>query len=158
MRIYKIYIFLILLHLTACSKPQVPIAIKREDYAWQLVETFYQTQILKDDIQQKFGDPKEIEKDGTLESWRYDKKEGYPEWFFIFNQKNNLTSIHYIPNQTISVSELEKKWEKEVCEHKKEQKLFPDFIQTKMFLICNYGKRKIEYNRYNEVLSISLEK
>ncbi|MEI8347659.1 MAG: hypothetical protein WCG27_09330 [Pseudomonadota bacterium] len=57
-----------------------------------------------------------------------------------------------------TLEKIKLRWLKFNCEIKEKQTIHPDFIKQVRYISCENGKRYIEYNKYNEVLLISMEK
>ena len=61
------------------------------------------------------------------------------------------------PEKKLYISEVEIRWKSRNCVHKKETKLIADNFQTTRTLECEDGNKVAEYNKYNEVLGISVK-
>ena len=133
---------------------------------WEIIENASVQGWSKKEIISKLGSPHEKyvnPKNKEYISWFYfQKKTGFQEWAFTFNQEGNVKGVLYLPKDPhrsdFSIDKIMARWKNLNCEHKKKQVLMPGLIKTVSYVGCDNEKRFIEYNRYKEVESISVEK
>lgn len=151
------YLPLILLFLS-CS------TTKKQVYAspvfWEILEG-YNSAWNKEHIIERLGKPQEIIKQENKDLWVYSSPEtNFQIWAFGINPENRVSGLAYFPSapeKKLYISEVERRWKSRNCVHKKETKLIADNFQTTRTLECEDGKKIVEYNKYNEVLSISVK-
>ncbi|OFZ51353.1 MAG: hypothetical protein A2381_17715 [Bdellovibrionales bacterium RIFOXYB1_FULL_37_110] len=161
------YLLIIILMICSCSSyQQTPIPKKGSDLYWNILENISAKIWTKEKINKIFGEPREIVEDKKIlhqESWIYDHStEGYQEWTFGFDEKDQLIFAKYYPaddfSLEFSLKKLEKRWISFHCEYKTKEILHPHVIRDLTYLSCDHEKRQIEYNNYKEVLSITIKK
>lgn len=125
---------------------------------WDILES-YNSSWDKEKILSLLGKPHEVVKSNNKDTWIYNSpKTNYQIWA-VGIAGNEISGLAYFPSspeKKIYIPEVEKRWESRNCIHKKETKLMADNFQTTRTLECDDGKKIIEYNRYNEVIGISV--
>jgi len=161
------YILTLTLLICSCSATQPsPQPQKGQSLYWNILDGLSKELWTKEKIKKLFGEPREIFKNMeqiNQDSWIYDHPtEEYQEWTFGFDEKDQLAFVKYFPaddfSSEFSLENLEKHWAQFNCEHKTKQKTQPHVIRNLTYLSCDNGKRYVEYNKYNEVLFITVEK
>jgi len=160
------YYLILLLIISSCSSNQ-PSLIQKKDanLYWNILDNVSAKIWTKDKIKKIWGEPREIfhdQKQEHRESWIYDHPtEDYQEWTFGFDANDYLTFVKYFPASDFysefSLNNLEKHWLPFHCEHKTKQVLHPHVIKNLTYLSCDHQKRQVEYNKYKEVFSITIE-
>lgn len=162
MRIYILTIAIV----CSCLIPTSLINAKTDYQAWDILEKSITEGWTQDIVKNILGLPFESYKDkekSDVAVWVYrQKSSGNQEWTFRFDGSGKTIFVIYMPtSMTESEFTLEKiksRWSKNNCEIKKKQTINPDFIKSVSYLSCDNEKRYVEYNRYNEVLLISVKK
>ncbi len=127
---------------------------------WEILEG-YDSSWNKEQIISKLGDPQKISKQDNEDLLIYRSlKTNYQIWAIGITPENNVSGLAYFPSapeKKLYIFEVEQRWKSRNCVHKKETKLIADNFQTTRTLECENGKKIVEYNKYNEVLSISVK-
>lgn len=151
------YLPLLFLFLS-CSVPQKQVHAAPD--FWEILES-YNSAWNKEQIIERLGKPQEIIKKENKDLWVYNSPiTNYQIWAVGINLENRVSGLAYFPSapeKKLYISEVEKRWESRNCVHKKETKLIADNFQTTRTLECEDGKKVAEYNKYNEVLGISVK-
>ena len=151
------YLPLLLLFLS-CSTLQKEV--HASPVFWEILED-YNSAWSKKQIIEKLGEAHEIIKQENKDLWVYNSpKTNYQIWAVGINPENRVSGLAYFPSspeKKLYISEVEKRWQSRSCVHKKETKLIADNFQTTRTLECEDGKKVAEYNKYNEVLGISVK-
>ncbi len=83
------------------------------------------------------------------------------EWAFRLDGNNKVVSVVYLPGpesiESFRLEIVKKHWEKFNCKAQEKQSISPGLISTTKYLACD-GKRTIEYDKYDEVSYIGIEK
>ena len=151
------YLQLLLLFLS-CSTLQKEV--HTSPVFWEILEG-YNWAWNKEQIIKRLGKPQEIIKQENKDLWVYNAPEtNYQIWAVGINPEESVSGIAYFPSapeKKLYISEVEKRWKSRNCVHKKETKLIADNFQTTRTLECDNGKKVAEYNKYNEVVGISVK-
>ena len=127
---------------------------------WEILEG-YKRSWDKEQILSKLGKPQEVIKQKGEDLWIYrSSKTNFQSWAIGVTLENKISGIAYFPTssgKSMYIYEIEERWKSRSCVHKKETKLVADNFQTTRTLECEDGKKVAEYNKYNEVLGISVK-
>jgi len=159
-------IFFILFFISCSSPCSIKLDTRTPSFCFEVLENFLTKAPNKESILKLFSKPRAIfkdEKNPKEESWIYDHPiKGYQEWAFEFNENGETISTSYHPSgdsfPEFSLLNIEKRWANFKCEHKIKQILMPGLIKHIRYLTCANEKRYVEYNKYKEVWSITVEK
>jgi hypothetical protein len=99
--------------------------------------------------------------DSNQESWRYYSSETkFQSWAFSLSRDKKVIAVAYFPTssgKSLYIMDVEKRWASKKCEHKKATVLTAGHHYTEeRNLICEGGRIRVPYNRYNEVEGIYL--
>jgi hypothetical protein len=146
----------ILLYFASCTTTE--FQKEKFDY-WSFLDGYFQKSMNAEYIKKQFGNPREKYEN----IWIYDNnKSDQQEWSFVFNSLDEVTSIIFIPSKDFaydfSLNQIKDRWKKFDCQLKEKQRLRPGLISKLRTLECDKGKRIVEINKYNEVLTINLNK
>jgi hypothetical protein len=150
------YLHLLLLCLS-CS-----ISQKQEQKTtsfWNILES-YDSSWDNKKILSQLGKPQEVVKQNNKDTWIYNSPETNYQIWAIGITGNKVSGVAYFPSspeKKVYISEVEERWKSRNCIHKKETKLIADNFQTTRTLECESGRKVAEYNRYNEVVGISVK-
>jgi len=151
------YLILFFLHLS-CSTFQ-----KQEQTNfnfWEILEEYKPSWDQKK-IVSKLGKPQEVIKQKGEDLWIYrSSKTNFQSWAIGVTLENKISGIAYFPTSSgnsMYIFEIEERWKSRRCVHKKETKLVADNFQTTRTLECDNGKKVADYNKYNEVVGISVK-
>jgi hypothetical protein len=148
----------LLLLLFSCTTPQKQVL--PTPLFWDIIEG-YNTLWNKKQIIKRLGKPQEIIKQENKDLWVYNSpKTNYQIWAVGITLENKVSGLAYFPSapeKKLYIFEVEQRWKSLNCVHKKETKLSADNFQTTRTLECDDGKKVAEYNKYNEVLGISVK-
>ena len=161
----KYFLFVYCLFLLSCSNintqtPKVDAISK-----WKIIDESVRDSWDRDSLIDKLGKANETEQstEKSPETWiYYHESTGTQEWAFELNSNGNIVSVTYFPSsdnfQEFRLSEIKKRWGSLSCVDKKDKIVYPDFVKEISYVSCDNKKRYVEYNRYGEVASISIEK
>ena len=135
-------------------------AKEREVNFWDILEG-YQASWDGSKVISLLGPPKEAVDipDSDQESWRYYSLETtFQSWAFSFAKNKKVTGVAYFPTssgKSLYTMDVEKRWASRKCEHKTATVLTVGHHYTEeRNLICDGGRIRVSYNRYNEVEGI----
>jgi phage pi2 protein 07 len=153
---------------SSCSAPVIKDShdTKRDSMlAWNILNDSIREGIESKELIVKLGNPHKVEAavNNSFETWTYyHPKTNVQKWVFEIDKIGKIVSVTYLPSSdkfsNFSLESVRKSWGNLSCENKNKQEVFPDFIKETIFLSCEKGKRYVEYNKYNEVALISVEK
>jgi hypothetical protein len=148
--------FLLLALCLSCSISQKKI--QAPPIFWTILEE-YNSSWDEEQIQEKLGKPQEIIKQKNNDLWVYNSPITKYQIWAIAIIKTKVSGLAYFPSapeKKLYIFEVEKRWKDRNCSKKKETKLVADNYQTTQTLECDAGKKVVEYNKYNEVIGISV--
>jgi hypothetical protein len=151
------YLFLLLIYFS-CS------TFRKQEQTnfnfWKILEEYKPSWDQKQ-IVNKLGKPQEVIKQKGEDLWIYrSSKTNFQSWSIGVTLENKISGIAYFPTSSgnsMYILEIEERWKSRSCVHKKETKLVADNFQTTLTLQCDNGKKVAEYNKYNEVVGISVK-
>lgn len=126
---------------------------------WDIIEE-YNSSWTKQQIIEKLGKPQEIINQKDEDLWVYNSPITNYQIWAVGIAENKVSGLAYFPSapeKKIYIFEVEQRWKSRNCVHKKETKLVADNFQTTRTLECDSGRKVAEYNRYNEVVGISVK-
>lgn len=151
------YLLLLLLYLSCSTSHKQEQATSN---TWEILEG-YKPSWDKEQILSKLGKPQEVIKQKGEDLWIYrSSKTNIQSWAIGVTLENKISGIAYFPTssgKSMYIYEIEGRWKSRSCVHKKETKLVADNFQTTRSLECENGKKAAEYNKYNEVVGISVK-
>ena len=138
---------------------------KYVELVWKILENASIQSWSEDKIITTLGKPKEkyVHKNKKESiSWFYVQSEtGLQEWALSLKNKK-VDGVLYMPKDPyrseFTIKKIMFRWKNLDCKHKKKQILRPGLIKIITYVGCDNDKRIIEYNRYKEVLSVTVEK
>jgi len=160
-RLYFFLFFILSCGVPVSQKPSLEIIPP-----WSIIEQFDLNTLKKDFILNQFGRPFDILQDKMnpkIDFYVYHNLSQHTqEWAFGFDPEGILKILTYLPSSStakdFSLDEIKMRWEKFKCVHKEKQILKPGLIKEISYLSCEDGKRYVEFNNYNEVISITLKR
>jgi hypothetical protein len=127
---------------------------------WNILENYNSSWDTKKIISE-LGNPQEGIDQPHKQLWIYNNSiTKYQSWAIGVTTENKISGIAYFPpssGKSMYIFEVEERWKSRNCVHKKETKLIADNFQTTRTLECENGKKVAEYNKYNEVVGISVK-
>ena len=132
---------------------------------WNILENAYHQGWNKNQIIKILGEPKEAqshpEKKGQVSWFYFQKDTGFQEWTFGIND-GNVIAVLYMPKDhyrsEFTIEKIMIRWKELNCQHKENQIVSTDLIRVVKYIGCSNNKIIAEYNRYNQVESIIVEK
>lgn len=147
-----------LLFLISCSFFD-HVEVRKTNF-WDILES-YQASWDGSKVVSLLGPPSETSatRDSGEESWRYYSSETkFQSWAFSLSRGKKVTAVAYFPTssgKSLYVMDVEKRWASKKCEHKRATVLTAGHHYTEeRNLICEGGRIRVPYNRYNEVEGI----
>ncbi len=155
----------LLLIIASCTSATIKNKSSDPNVFFEILETFISEQWSPSRVIENLDRPNEIERnqDDSTETWFYYHKATHSQqWAFEFDKNGKNLSVTYLPSSDgfieFSLENIKKRWKKYNCENKQKQILQPGLIKQITYVSCDNGKRYIEYTKYNEVVSVSIEK
>lgn len=125
---------------------------------WSIAEK-YNPSWNRNEITSRLGPPQEIRAEGMEKNLIYrSPKTNHQIWSIALTQNDTISGIVYLPEEQLSITDIQNRWKAKKCTHTKETKLTAGHnYQTTRKLVCENGKIVVSYNRYNEVEEIYLK-
>lgn len=152
---------LILLFLfCSCSlkKPEIQNDFKN----WDILENSISNNWTGENLKKILGEPDEKSKKDSVEIWYYlNSQGGHQEWSFGITNLGLVVFATYLPvtnDPEYSLDKIKNRWSSYTCQKKLLSSNIPHVVKSEEYLSCNNGKRNVYYNRYLQVLSLTIEK
>ncbi len=155
--------FLLLILCLSCTHVATNNTQLSED-PWQIMENFLKKSLSVDQIVEYLGEPNEIveAKDGTPTWIYYDSKTRRQSWAIGLSKANDqISGMSYMPGSSgtkLFVTDLEVRWKNRACTHDEKTILNAGHNYSKQkFMVCDSGRIRTKYNRFDEVEGVSVE-